>query len=174
MRKNLGVLAVALPLALSLSSGVAKADAGIHDIGDLSARGNFGYVYSETPGVGSFSDFFQFTLPSSFDVGSSAVNTQVNVFGNVFYDITGLSMSLYQGIAGDATADTLLSSGLEIDRSLGMGTYYFKVDGTATGKVGGFYTFGAVAAVPEPETYALMLAGLGLVGFAARRRKSTV
>ncbi len=28
----------------------------------------------------------------------------------------------------------------------------------------------AVAAVPEPETYALMLAGLGLVGWAARRR----
>jgi hypothetical protein len=29
---------------------------------------------------------------------------------------------------------------------------------------------GHVAAVPEPETYALMLAGLGLVGFVARRR----
>ncbi|MEJ6005953.1 PEP-CTERM sorting domain-containing protein [Paucibacter sp. AS339] len=28
----------------------------------------------------------------------------------------------------------------------------------------------AVAAVPEPQTYALMLAGLGLVGFAARRK----
>jgi hypothetical protein len=28
-----------------------------------------------------------------------------------------------------------------------------------------------VAAVPEPETYAMMLAGLGLIGFAARRRK---
>jgi len=30
----------------------------------------------------------------------------------------------------------------------------------------------AVAAVPEPETYAMMLAGLGLLGFMSRRRKS--
>jgi hypothetical protein len=29
----------------------------------------------------------------------------------------------------------------------------------------------AVTAVPEPETYAMLLAGLGLVGFAARRRR---
>jgi hypothetical protein len=26
--------------------------------------------------------------------------------------------------------------------------------------------------VPEPETYAMFLAGLGLVGFSARRKKS--
>jgi hypothetical protein len=29
-----------------------------------------------------------------------------------------------------------------------------------------------VAAVPEPETYAMLLAGLGLVGAIARRRKT--
>ncbi len=36
----------------------------------------------------------------------------------------------------------------------------------------GFDNFSVTAAIPEPETYALMLAGLGLVGFMARRRKA--
>lgn len=31
---------------------------------------------------------------------------------------------------------------------------------------------GSVAAVPEPETYAMLMAGLGVVGLLARRRKS--
>jgi len=31
-----------------------------------------------------------------------------------------------------------------------------------------------VNAIPEPETYAMMLAGLGLMGFVARRRKQKV
>jgi hypothetical protein len=38
----------------------------------------------------------------------------------------------------------------------------------STGSFAGTVT----ATVPEPETYAMMLAGLGALGFLARRRKS--
>jgi hypothetical protein len=39
-------------------------------------------------------------------------------------------------------------------------------------KGGGTINFVPVAPVPEPQTYALMLAGLGAIGFVARRRRS--
>jgi hypothetical protein len=35
---------------------------------------------------------------------------------------------------------------------------------------GEFYSGSVAMPVPEPETYAMLLAGLGLVGFTARRR----
>jgi len=38
--------------------------------------------------------------------------------------------------------------------------------------LGSLFVPGAVAPVPEPETYAMLLAGLGLMGFMVRRRKS--
>jgi hypothetical protein len=33
------------------------------------------------------------------------------------------------------------------------------------------FTLTQVPTIPEPETYAMLLAGLGLIGFIARRRK---
>ncbi|MEW6678678.1 MAG: PEP-CTERM sorting domain-containing protein [Pseudomonadota bacterium] len=46
----------------------------------------------------------------------------------------------------------------------GMTSLYWDADATIS------LTYHYVAAVPEPETYALLLAGLGLVGWTARRR----
>ena len=51
-------------------------------------------------------------------------------------------------------------------RRTNFGVYEGIVEGNP-----GTWTSSTVAAIPEPETYAMLLAGLGLLGFAARRRK---
>ena len=59
--------------------------------------------------------------------------------------------------------------------SLSGGDYDFHVSGNVVGIGGGSYggtlTVFTAAAIPEPEIYAMMGAGLGLMGFVARRRK---
>ena len=75
------------------------------------------------------------------------------------------------GCSGDPWGDfcNWSTSGLAFDgvaQSINFG-------GTASQTAYDNITFGSsVPAIPEPETYALMLAGLGLVGFMARRRKA--
>ncbi|MEI6724167.1 MAG: PEP-CTERM sorting domain-containing protein, partial [Betaproteobacteria bacterium] len=45
-------------------------------------------------------------------------------------------------------------------------------DTTGGGQINtGIDNLRTAAAIPEPETYAMMLAGLSLLGFVARRRK---
>jgi hypothetical protein len=51
------------------------------------------------------------------------------------------------------------------------GHIYASVNDTYHDNNTGFFEVN-VTAVPEPETYAMLLAGLGLLGFAARRNKS--
>lgn len=58
---------------------------------------------------------------------------------------------------------------------LAPGNYDLQIFGTVIGTIGAAYA-GTITAfavpVPEPETYAMMLAGLGLMAFISRRRKN--
>lgn len=51
-----------------------------------------------------------------------------------------------------------------------LGSFAIRVQGAGQGSNGNGWYGTTLAAVPEPETYAMMLAGLALVGFASKRK----
>lgn len=126
-------------------------------------------------GSDAFNDTFNFSMPSS---GLSALVADFEIsFGpGALYDIDSITAVLYNGFnAGGSWISNLAGSGTNtINDSFGLvagNSYSILVSGTPIGTNGGIYAYAFTAAVPEAETYAMMLAGLGLVGAMARRRK---
>lgn len=96
-------------------------------------------------------------ITAAFITGTG-INTPINLMANPFNT--------------DAIENYALS-GL----GLGAGTYTLTIEGTrgATGSYGGNVAFQFVdRGVPEPATWAMMLLGLGAVGWQLRRRRQPV
>ncbi|MBY0270096.1 MAG: PEP-CTERM sorting domain-containing protein [Burkholderiales bacterium] len=90
-----------------------------------------------------------------------------------------LSTQTGNGSAGflinvDAAQQTFLNT--TVFSQAGASAFRIALESTITGVAGGpesFSAVSAVTAVPEPETYAMMLAGLGLMGMVGVRRKKS-
>jgi hypothetical protein len=81
-------------------------------------------------------------------------------------DPTNTLTALNKVVYGDCTAYGLMGPMLTGNMCMtGLN------NGGVYGSMGGYPTNLTIAAVPEPETYAMMMAGLGMVGFMARRRR---
>lgn len=166
-----------LAVALLVALGTAGAQAATYNIGTL---GPTAAVGTNTV-AGSFSDILNFSITSPYALAAGAVMdvplsfTMPGGSTLTLADITGLTASLYNGFnAGGSMISTQGPNDyLSMSGVLDPGSYSLKIAGTGTGMGGaGYYTYTAFAqAVPEPESYAMFLAGLGLLGAAARRRK---
>jgi PEP-CTERM motif len=106
----------------------------------------------------------------SFELASAATLTS-DIIAAGAPSISG-KVSLW----ADSVVDKLIgyydfSAGSHSFGALSAGDYHYTVEGKSG--VGGYLLESkmVVAAVPEPATYALMLAGLGALAFAAKRRK---
>ena len=185
MKKTTKQTLVALALAGVFSSAQAatislEGDDFPYDLGANPTDEN---AYSVTHGVGSFYDVFTFTLTEAInDTISSAVSLYLPGLGDnaSSYEINNGQLSLFADTDanGAGGADVLLgsvaygdSNGVLAVNNVSAGAYYWAVAGDAVGSKGGVYLFSAnTAPIPEPETYAMMLAGLGMLGFMGKRR----
>ena len=168
-------------VALGAASGAQASNYYSTDFGDVTPE--FDVFGTAQVAVGSFvyDFFFSASVPYIGSVTASDLPTVIQ--STQKYNITGLTLSLYQDAGTIGTkdaADVFLGTfgtgeyvSAQTPSAFTPGTYYFEVTGTGAGTSGGrfAYTASAVSAVPEPETYALLLAGLGLVGFVASRRR---
>ena len=185
MKKTTKQTLVALALAGAFSSAQAATislDGGDFPY-DLGANPTDANAYSVTHAtVGSFMDVFTFSLTELSDTISSAVSLFLPGLdgSGSSYEIDNGSLALWTDPEGDGVggADTQIAwtafgdaNGVLAVNSVAAGAYYWAVAGDAVGVNGGAYLFSAnTAPVPEPETYAMMLAGLGLLGFVGKRR----
>jgi hypothetical protein len=111
--------------------------------------------------VGSLISSFDATYTGTGWNGSSALNQSVSA-GSYWIGIEENAFATFVAVTNVATplAHTAFADG----SNLGA---YQSADGMKFG-----LQVDAVAAVPEPESYAMLLAGLGLMGFMVRRRRN--
>jgi PEP-CTERM motif len=106
-------------------------------------------------------NFFGSDISGLFAAGDITL-TATDSTGSTTFTITGATVNSFAGFVSSTTGFTSL-----VVRSVqpASGFLWPTVDNLTLAKT-------LVTAVPEPETYALMLAGLGVLGFVARRRRA--
>ena len=130
-------------------------------------------------GLLDFSDNYLFTMPlasAHLVGGANAIGSQVGITPSIIIDnyefwnhttstLIASSSSLPSQIAMFAVPDAIYSL---------SDIYRLHIDGHLSGASthGSYAGTLSVTHLPEPETYAMFMAGLGLMGFIARRRKN--
>jgi hypothetical protein len=162
------------------------------DLGQVSTSTPTTFTGSVLGGSSSFSDIFKFTLeqPNSgsgysvinfpLDLGSAGtLNTLFSSVALISYGADnafgGGDDQVLKSVVLPSDGNTQDHISLTWDQPI-TGGAYLSVNGVVDGSLGGIYSgsisASAVSPIPEPESFAMLLAGLGLMGAVVRRRSS--
>lgn len=157
-RNKIAAMVVAASIGFCFSAG---AHATTTDWGSLSTGSTKSFFNTDL--TGTFTDSYTFSLGKDAMVGQASTPMLLKFGSWTISEIAGYSVALFQ--SGGAKP---IAAGTSFSTQLGKGIYQLNVSGTGTN---GIYS-GAltVAAVPEPETWAMILIGATLVGFQLRRK----
>lgn len=169
-------LKAALTLIALAAIGTGASAANVVDWGVLGPVTDVAYVTYHTDGP--IDDVYTFSIGNWSDIPTYAEEFEARSVS-----MENAQFTLYSGTYGAADAKmvgtpfSFTNTATEtVFKSLAAGDYYFEITGTSA-MAGSAYDFEASAnesgppsAVPEPTNMALLLAGVGLIGFVARRR----
>jgi hypothetical protein len=185
---KLKFLLVAATLAFSGSASAANYSWGDLTIAPDNEVSGFFNVPLNFSSMFDDNHFFSVSLPST---GSGTLSNSIvyNTDGSFRKAIIAMAAYLWSdsGIIGvhDSSDVQIIELGTSPDGIktgtyisdtgyLVSGNYFIEVTGYGAGSKGGAYSFTASAVpVPEPETWAMLVAGIGLVGLQLRRRSNT-
>ncbi|WP_296942253.1 FxDxF family PEP-CTERM protein [uncultured Massilia sp.] len=168
--------------AIDRSAPLVTVDDGV---GGFNAH--FGDSFAASTTGSTFTDIFTFNVGTPFDAAGSVTSSYLNTPLTKDLLITGLNLYRY-----DPLTNAILGSAISGINNTGFGEhptdswsleafglqagyYAVRVDGQVLGAGGG--AFGAdftISPVPEPQTWGMLLAGLGLLGTTALRRRALV
>jgi hypothetical protein len=143
-------------------------------LGDAGEAPGSAVMVSFTGNASALTDFSSVVNGSYLTLGLSVLRGDA-VLGEYLWDVQSSADQNLQfsfaGQVGDAlTLSAFIVSGVALDNaSFGASANPITL-AEGFGAINGSFT---VAAVPEPETFALLLAGLGVVGFQVRRRRNS-
>lgn len=156
---------IAIAIALAASSAVSMASTAMSSasgpIPNSEAWVGFGIANGGVPGSADF----------TFDPSAAYLNALLTVSGTTLFGFSQVTFSNVQldGAAFTASGNNWVYTGAVTDT-----VHHITFDYSLPAGNFAQYTATAVMTavpVPEPETYAMLLAGLGALGFVARRRQ---
>ena len=143
-------------------------------------------AYSYVPGADTWLHSYRLATPSggsAFNVNYASVVIETADLGNLKLDGVAVNTAGFSAIAGTTFSRGIVNLPLGLFDLTSSDEFLVMLGGGSAAD--SYFTYGGatfapgvspppppVNGVPEPETYAMMLAGLGLLGYVARRRKA--